>query len=423
LSNVVSNFKEVFSQRITPNLCITCKGSKLLCGKSICPNIIKSQSLKKISNLINKTDFSGSSPPGIFVGRMGYPKVSIGPLIPPFYGDTEILDTPELWLGKSIQEIIDYRYSLIRCQSKMHVNIPRSGNKLLDNLQELTMSAGPSDSEVKLTKKPVGELFFSEESQPFGPSGPLKFLKVDNVKTDKRIEKVYYDRNLKSIDAAINLYSYGVRISKIQKVFSMGMLGVGSRRKLIPTRWSITAIDDTLSLHLIKKLKQYPTIDEFKVYYFQNLGNRYIAIFIPEPWKFEWIEAWFPGTPWNPQKSQEPSLMGDYEPYWGRTTYASVGGCYYSTRFATAEKFVKDRKQASVIMLREIHPDYILPIGVWNVRESIRATLSTKPETFDSLDKAIKYAMKKLTINLEKWMSKSVLLREILTQKRISEFI
>src|SRR3712207_9590693 len=70
--------------------------------------IIKANSAKFSLGTID-----GSSPPSIFVGRYGYPKVRIGPMIPPLHGDTTILDRTELWTGKSIEEIANYRLSLV----------------------------------------------------------------------------------------------------------------------------------------------------------------------------------------------------------------------------------------------------------------------------------------------------------------------
>src|SRR5687768_2188782 len=56
----------------------------------------------------------GASPPSVFVGRYGYPKVRVGPMIPPLHGDTSVLDSPETWAGKSIEEIANYRLALVR---------------------------------------------------------------------------------------------------------------------------------------------------------------------------------------------------------------------------------------------------------------------------------------------------------------------
>jgi hypothetical protein len=212
-----------------------------------------------------------------------------------------------------------------------------------------------------------------------------------------------------------------VPITRIQRTLSTGVLGIGNNRKIVPTRWSITAVDSSISLKLINEIKNYDTINEYQVYHFKNLDNIFISIFIPRKWSFEWIEAWFPGTVWN-FSSRKPSLMGDYEPYWGSSTYASVGGCYYSARLAAAEKLSSLRKQATALILREIHPGYILPVGVWNVRESIRKSLSMKPVKFDNFQAALKYAVGKLTIPNSEWLEKSTILREMLFQKKITDF-
>lgn len=403
------------------SMCLYCKGGKLICGKLSCPVITNVLAMTKHKPKMESTEIHGNTPPGVFVGNSEYPKVFIGPMIPPYYGNTEILDTPEKWIGKSLEEIIDYRYSLIRGKSKTKITEPQSGGKLLDSLQELAMSTKPVDSEIKFTKKPNNKITLSSDALPFGPSAPLKSFKVSNVKVDKRIEKAYYDKDLKASKAIIDLFSQGISVTRIQRAFSMGMFGLGKKRKLVPTRWSITAIDNNISATYLENIKQFETIDEYRVYKYKNLDNIFIIILSPENWKYECIEAWFPGTTWN-EKGNSPEIMGDYESYKGRKTYASIGGCYYSARLALAEKLMDEKKQGSALVLREIHPGYILPVGVWNVRESMRSALRIKPVKFDTLNAAIKYACKSLTIPLKKWLETSILLKQLYYQKKISEY-
>ena len=95
-------------------LCSICKGAHRLCGKDRCPLMIKFYSQQRTMPLIDMKDLAGSSPPSVFVGRYGYPKVDIGPLIPPEFGDTTVMDRPEMWMGKSIDEIVDFRFRLVR---------------------------------------------------------------------------------------------------------------------------------------------------------------------------------------------------------------------------------------------------------------------------------------------------------------------
>jgi len=64
-------------------ICAICKGSKFLCGKKRCPIIVRVNSLIKTAPLVRDTEIEGASPPSVFVGRIGYPYVYAGPLVPP----------------------------------------------------------------------------------------------------------------------------------------------------------------------------------------------------------------------------------------------------------------------------------------------------------------------------------------------------
>jgi hypothetical protein len=396
----------------------------MLCGKLQCPIIVKAQSLARSSLRITSPLIRGSTPPGIFVGRIGYPRVYIGPMVPPFRGDTEILDTPELWVGKGVQDIIDYRFALIRGKVRASVSDARKGGRLLDSLQELAMGKRPVDAEVLLERVPHRVLTLSGETQPFGPSAPLRSFTVSEVRVDRRIEDAFCDRDLKAADAVVSLYDENVLVTRIQRAFSLGMFGTAKRRKLVPTRWSITAVDSILSQELINRIKGYDTIDEYRVYSFENMDNRFVAVLMPERWSFDWIECWFPGTTWNPdERAAEPAMMGDWEPYWGRTTYPDIGGCYYACRLAVAEKLNREGRQATALVMREIHPGYILPLGVWFTRECIRKMLQLQPQKFDSLQAALNYAQTKLTVSIRRWVGASEVLKRAIFQKKITEFL
>jgi hypothetical protein len=402
-------------------MCLSCRGAKLLCGKPRCPIIVKAQAMAKLSPSISTNEIAGSSPPGVFVGRLGYPRVSIGPMVPQGFGDTSILDTPEEWLGRPIDQIVDYRYSLVRGNSKASVEDARDPGRILSSLQELAMAAKPVDAELKLTKAPRRILTLSEDTQPYGPSGPLDKFRIDNPSVDRRIQTAYYDRDLEATSAIGELYSKGVLVTKIQKAFSLGMFGVGGRRRIVPTRWSITAVDSSISLELIQKLKRYPTIDEYRVYDFAVYDNQYVAILMPEAWRFEWVEAWFPNTTWN-QYTSEPYMIGDYEEYFGRTKYARVGGCYYSTRLAVGEALDRERRQAAAIVLRETYPGFIMPLGVWNVRESIRTLFRQQFQKYDTFADAMDSALSKMRISKDRWKRESVLISRELTQTKIGAY-
>lgn len=402
-------------------MCMQCRGSRMLCGKAYCPILSKAELLVKHLPDLAKEEIDGSSPPGAFVGHVGYPKVYLGPLIPPSKGDTRILDTPELWLEKSIQDIIDYRFSLIRGKSLVDVHDAADPGSYLLDLHDMALSSASVEVDAKFRKKPRMAVSLSEDTQPFGPSALIRELEVAASTGEHRLEAVYYDGDELAVDGMAQLYHAGVEVSRIQRNLSLGMLGVQKQRKAVPTRWSITAVDDTLSKHLLEKVKHYPPIDKFQVYQYTHLDNVFNAILSPRNWEYECIEAWFPGTAWN-ETGSAPALMGDHEPYAGRTTYASIGGCYYSTRLAAAEALERMQRQASTLVLREIRPGYILPVGVWNVRESVRAALRTRPVIFDTFQEAVRWACKNFAIPPGTWANSSQLMHEEIFQRRLNQY-
>jgi len=423
LQNINSNQKKILpiQKEVSTSLCALCRGTKLLCGKSRCPVIVKFYSKNKVKSLVDKLHIGGSSPPSVFIGRIGYPKVSIGPMIPPIMGDTSIIDTPELWLEKSLDDIVDFRSMLIRGKHTVKVHDVESSNKIVQYTKELALSKNSVFTEAIFSKKPRGNIRFYDEVQPHGPSAPIKKFDITNPKYEQHIEKAYYDTDLKAKDAVFSLYNDGVNISKIQRAFSVGAFGVNKYRKFVPTRWSITAVDSQIGKELMKNTKTYPWINEFRIYYHNQFDNRWIVLMMPSEWQYELIEAWYPNTTWNPY-GRGISIFNSFEFYKGRTTYAEIGGCYYSARLATNELLNNQRRQAGVLILREAHPGYIMPIGVWNVRESVRKALRQPYQKFDTLDQSLVYISQKMDIPLKRWIKNSAILKNQLYQKRLEDF-
>ncbi|HEX9240722.1 MAG TPA: hypothetical protein VF910_08755, partial [Candidatus Bathyarchaeia archaeon] len=331
-------------------------------------------------------------------------------------------------------------YSLLRGYTKANVFDAHKGGRLIETLQDVAMMTRPVDAELILIRPPRKILDLREDSQPFGPIAPLASFQTGNSTADNRIQKAFYDGDLPADDAVLQLYRNGVLVTRIQRAFSLGMFGENKRRKLVPTRWSITAVDSNLSLRLMARVRQHPLIDEYRVYKYTYLDNTYVGILTPESWRFEWIEAWFEpellatsfpdvnmatdveNTNYVSADGHRPVMLGDSEGFRNRTTYARPGGCYYSARLAVSEYLDAIGRQAGAIMLREIHPGYIMPVGVWNVRESLRALFKTQFERFDSMDAAMHYISTIFEIPKRGWIENSALLQKAYFQRKISEF-
>ncbi len=407
--------------REDPSLCLRCRSAQLLCGKPVCPILLKYRAFERTLPMVSSTTLDGSSPPGVFVGRFGYPKVAIGPLLSPLHGSTELLDTPEDWVGRSVEEVVGFRTGLVRGTARYRVTDADRPESMLERLQLLGLAVESVESEAQFRRPPRGHLALSESSPPFGPSAPIEKVRLDVRRLDPHLERLSSDVHANARVAVEELYDRGVRVSRIQRAFSVGALGRQGRRRLVPTRWSITAVDDLVSKRLLETVRDLPELNELLLYSLTALDNRWLIAFLPGSYRYESIETWYPNTVWNP--SDRVVIMGDHEGYQGRTTYASIGGCYYAARLATAEQLVRLGRQAGVVVLREVHPGEVLPLGVWNVREHVRAALRQPPERLGGLDELLQRIAGAFAIPLPRWLTASAVLHDARTQRRLDAWL
>jgi hypothetical protein len=376
--------------------------------------------LKANSDKLSLDTINGSSPPSLFVGHYGYPKIRIGPMISPQHGDTTILDRTEMWAGKSLEEIAEYRLSLVL--GTMSINVQDISGRYVENIQELAMSERPAESEATFEKRPLSDIDLKEGLQldtgvtPFGPAAPLRAFKASSLSADQRIEAAYYDTDLRAADAMMKLYMHGVETSIVQRVLSMGMLGLKKKRKLVPTRWSISATDDIISGMLVRANEINPTIDLFEVTQYSHLANYYSVILIPDDvWSFEMMERWF-------ANSGQMATGVDYEDASGLNHNPTIAGAYFAARLAVAEHLARRHKKAAALVVREIHPEYVMPLGVWQIREGVRQALKRPPQKFECLDRALSFACSYMSVSKNEVAQKSRLWKVFTSQTKISDF-
>jgi hypothetical protein len=365
--------------------------------------------LSKYGNLFSSDSISGSSPPSIFVGSYGYPKVGVGPMLPPIHGDTTLLDSPERWLGKTLEDIVNFRLSLVRGIEK--ISIQNTQGRFIENLHEVAMSSHSIDTDLQFHKSTLPVTTIDGESAPFGPVGDIKSAKFFGTRSDKSIERVYYDHDLKAQDAVLTLYNKGIDISKIQKCFSIGMLG--KKRKLVPTKWSITATDDIISKSLVSEILEFDLIDSCRVFSHDHLGNMFSVILFPHRWLFEMQEAWHDENKVGFGFDSEDARGIDHPP--------AIAGAYFAAKLGVAEYLVQKKLQAAVLVLREIRPEYAVPVGVWQIREAMRAAMKKEPYIAENFVDGVNFASKRMSVGKSEWLSRGMLL-EMLKQKSISEF-
>ncbi|MBI2102421.1 hypothetical protein HYT55_01160 [Candidatus Woesearchaeota archaeon] len=372
-----------------------------------------------------KTNFQGSSP-APFIGRFGYPTINVGLLSPQFSGDTSHYDSPTLWskANFSINSVASLRYGLVNSQTT--ANVKQLSGRLLGIIQEVGMASKAVELEVNLAKAPQLSMKPEKEIIPFGPRSEIRKAAITaNSKIDQRVEKCVRDTDLKAAPALLDLYTKGFEQNFLTKLISVGNLGLKNNRKLVPTRWSITAVDDTVGKTLITEIKDLPTGD-YSAYFGGSWGNYYLLLFFPEVWSYELFETYL-NQSINPWSKNGYAYSTDYENYDGRKEYAEeTAGGYYACRFSVLEKMKELKRQHSCLALRFITSEYNIPLGVWVCREATKKSTQQFPLTFASQELLLHYArefiQRKFGFKLDLLLEQSRLLKEKKVQKKLTEF-
>ncbi len=396
-------------------LCIRCKG-RGWCGQQ-CE--ILSRFIDKSPKI--KMHFSGSSPPEIFVGRVGYPNVYSGILAPTDKGDTGIMSSPEAWFENnlSIEQILEHRAQLVYGRNIGNI---RSKERFKSVMQEIAMASKSVSTEFFLKKKPV-QNFSADKIFSIMPSPALvkKVNLEENPKIEKKVDYLVNDSDALAADALQELNKSGILTSHLQKLLSAGLLGKKIQRKMVPTRWAITAVDDVLGKALLKKIRYYPEICEIRLFHHYYNGNHFEILLLPDKFAFEVIEVAMPGNVWGGYGKIYYSQ--DYERFFGRKTYAKeVVGAYYTDRLGVAEYLDKIKRQASVLILHEEREEYYAPLGVGILRESVRQAMKNSFETFNSVDEALSVMGKRLQAPIEVYKKKSWILNNYGKQRRLDDW-
>jgi hypothetical protein len=238
------------------------------------------------------------------------------------------------------------------------------------------VSTRPVDSEALLKRQPVPRLVFNGVTKPVGPTAPARRIRVSGSPSiPGALEKAISD-DLKAAEAVRSLYDRGVDVYTIQRALSLGLIGSGKRRRIVPTRWAITAVDDMASKHLRGKIRGFREASDTRVYYGEYLGNRFLVITMPGPGRIEWFETWHPAGIWTGEAAR-PVHWKVYESPLGYQS--SSDGGFSAARLAVLESLARRGERADVVIVREILPSYYAPVGNWHIRETVRRALNSRP--------------------------------------------
>ncbi|MFB6112714.1 MAG: DNA repair protein NreA [Halodesulfurarchaeum sp.] len=333
----------------------------------------------------------GSTAPSVFVGRSSYPDVNAGILAP--VGQEDAADefaTSGEWYrrGLDIDNILQYRTGLLNSRRSAKINVQDVWDGFVGVQREVAIADRAVDVELGLADTPNFDLDQYTVPQANAPSGPNATAERaslrENPHVPRPVKKTLEDDDWKADGAMTYLYRRGFDVYEINRILSVGALGRGENRRLVPTRWSITAVDDTVGQYLRGSVRSNPSVDQVQVFVNDYIGNRYWVILAPGNWEFELVEMKSPGSIWNPDPTGAYYVGSDHEGYDGRTAYVEeTSGAFYAARLGVLEYLADVGRQAKCLVLREVSEEYWAPVGVWQVRESVRNAFEAGPSVGD----------------------------------------
>ncbi len=391
--------------------CRKCKSFRNFCKRADCPML--AEALRESSpKLVLSGDISSVTPPGVFIGSYNYPKVYAGPMA---VGDLSSPYPTGKEYGMGIEDILKLGRNVYRASRTTAVK--DVGSPFTRSIQESAMASRFVDIEMNVSGSLGSHL--DHEARNEGPVTSM--VRIDSLRmasnplVPRKVDYFYSDTDLKAQKAVWMLYDSGFPVGYLEGVLSSGALGVGRNRRLVPTRWSITAVDDIIYRNIKQEILTYEPVSEIMAFYCKYLGNSFTVLLLPYAFAFEMQEMWGESS----GTVNEGSVMLDYELSSGRKRYADqVGGAYYAARLAVMEYLRKIRRQASAIVLRTVGNEYYSPLGVWVIRETVREAMRKGPSRYATIEE--------LTANVRagigNWSSRSRVLRERTRQRSIMDF-
>jgi hypothetical protein len=401
--------------------CLECRGTRDMCRQGRCELLDSVREriprIRPVGQVIE-----GPSPPDVFVGQYGYPRVGVGPLVPP----SEVADGVAMMgsvadlVAAPIEDVVAFRSLLFHTRHASPVRVRTSPPRILELAREVALSTRPVDTEVQLTRAPPSRLVANLDpfAAPMGPGVEAERGRVVGPSVvPRRVDALVGDTDATATVAARELYRSGIAEDHILRLFSVGLLGKATTRRLVPTRWSITAVDDIISKGLAEGVRDMQELGEPRVHSSVLKGNHFHVILLPRQWEFEMLEAWLRGSLW----AASDSIVGDREGHKGRSDYArNVTGAYYAARLAVLEHLTVIQRQASAVVYREVTEEYWAPLGVWVIREGVRRAMGTAGERVATIDEAVGLVTSR--VRIRDWHERAQHVREAKVQRRIEDF-
>jgi hypothetical protein len=380
---------------------------------------------RQFEQVVQGDSLFGSTAPEIFVGRSNYPEVSTGLLSPmDRAADAAEFATSGEWYrrGFGIDDVLQRRTGLLNSTRSTQVDVSDVWDGFVGVQREVAIADHPVDVEVGLDGTPEVDLSVDDVSTPTGPRARARDATLaENPHVPRPVEKTLEDDDWRAEGAMTYLYRRGFDVYDINSILSAGALGRGRERKLVPTRWSITAVDDTAGQYLRGTLRNAAGVDKVQVWYNEYMANEYWVVLAPGTWEFELVELKAPGSIWNPKPDGSYHVAADSEGYDGRTAYVDeTSGAYYAARLGVLEHLESVDRQATCLVIRHASDGYWAPVGVWQIREGVRNAFEGEPATAETFHGAVAQLESQLPVGLSALRRKSNLVAGM--QSQLTDF-
>jgi hypothetical protein len=354
----------------------------------------------------------GSVSPSIFVGRANYPTVSTGLLSPVGReADAATFETSGDWYDErvSITDVFDRRTSLLNANRGVDVTdagvssaderprVHDAWDGWLGVQREVAIADRPVDVEVGLSSRPALDVDVgsTDVRAPTGPRAAARDATLgENPHVPRPVQKTLEDDDWRAEGAMTYLYRRGFDVYDINTILSAGALGRGEDR----------------GRYLRGSVRDYPSIDAVEIHRIEYLGNAFWVVLAPGDWEFELVELKAPGSIWNPDPAAGVAVAADSETCDGRTRYVDeTAGAYYAARLGVLEHLADRGRRATALVCRHVSDDYWGPVGVWQVRESVRDAFDDEHGTAETFAEAVAGVTAHLPIALDRLRRTSTL--------------
>ncbi len=364
--------------------------------------------LKKVQSTFKPTKeiagFSGSA----IVGEKNYPNLKIHNISTEFESNT-FLNTSKI-VKKDYSEIIKQKARNI-LSSTEEINRKETEARIKNEIEDIIKSKkAVSFNSVFDKELQFNKVIINKTAGITGSKNQLINLNLtQNAPTSKNIEK-YTQNDIKSKEAILNLYKKGINEHQIINLLSLGSFGFNFNKKLVPSRWAISAYDSTIEKELHKKIIEYKIKQKYEIFHHFDKGNNFLIMTIPDYFCAEVIETW--------DNIVESDYVG-FDNKLKKSEPETAGG-FYATKIAVMEKLISNKEQGAFISVRIIK-DYELPLGVVFVRESVRVAMQKPIFSSTNEKEAVEFIKNKYPSHYKRIIN-SNLQKEIKKQKKLNQF-